>query len=565
MSKDSYNIDNILSEVKKRREENEKEIKAKIIEEQATKEVADAPKEEIAEEIINNESEKAPAEELIEQKPEAAAEIVEEIAEEKAEEAVEEAQEEVVDAVSLDEIADSKSDDVVETQKDEYTELENKPEKKKMSPKKKKALKIVIIILVVLIIGAIIFAVVFFNGLLDQLLGNKSDVYNTNNTSQSEEWPGMNGNIEVFEPIYETEATELSSLQDMIKTWYYNGKPCSSNHVLNVLLIGEDTRGSEILDDGTRADAAIIASINADTKQITLTSILRDTYSYFESTPNNEETGTFEKINGAMSIGDIGAYINCVENLYKINIDNYVIVNFDSFETIVDSLGGVTLELTRGEINEINNHPKRYGNVYIEKTFEGQSGEILLNGEQALAYCRIRKLDSDNMRADRQKNCLITLFNQMKNAPTSQILKLATNLVPYVSTGFSKDEILKIAEYALKEKWLGFSTQATSVPYNRINESGAGGTYYGAWCWKSDYPADANYLQMLIYGKSNITLAHQRVDVLKCPEKGYFSQGAGAVGEWARITNDHYGEVTTYETTIEVTTTEETESTSTSN
>lgn len=561
MSKDSYNIDNILSEVKKRREENEREIKAKAIEEQATNEVADAPKEEIAEETIEKEPEKAPAEEIIEQKPEAAAEIVEEIAEEKAEEAVEEATEEVVDAVSLDEIADSKSDEAVELQEDEYLELDDKPEKKKMSPKKKKALKIVIIILVVLIVGAAIFAVVFFNGLLDQLLGNKSDVYNTNNTSQSEEWPGMNGNIEVFDPIYETEATELSSLQDMIKTWYYNGKPCSSNHVLNVLLIGEDTRGSEILDDGTRADAAIIASINADTKQITLTSILRDTYSYFESTPNNEETGTFEKINGAMSIGDIGAYINCVESLYKINIDNYVIVNFDSFETIVNSLGGVTLELTRGEINEINNHPKRYGNVYIEKTFEGQSGEILLNGEQALAYCRIRKLDSDNMRADRQKTCLITLFNQMKNASTSQILKLATNLVPYVSTGFSKDEILKIAEYALKEKWLSFSTQATSVPYNRINESGAGGTYYGAWCWKSDYPADANYLQMLIYGKSNITLAHQRVDVLKCPEKGYFSQGAAAVGEWARITNDHYGEVTTIETTIETTT----ESTTTSN
>ena len=66
---------------------------------------------------------------------------------------------------------------------------------------------------------------------------------------------------------------------------------------------------------------------------------------------------------------------------------------------------------------------------------------------------------------------------------------------------------------------------------------------------------------MLIYGKSNITLAHSRVDILKCPEKGFYNQGADPIGSWARITNDHYGEVTT----IEVTTTEETESTSTSN
>ena len=127
---------------------------------------------------------------------------------------------------------------------------------------------------------------------------------------------------------------------------------------------------------GTRADSAIIASLNADTKQIKLTSILRDAYAYWETTPGDESTGKFDKINAAMSTGDIHTYINAVENLYKIKIDNYVIVNFTSFEKIIDTLGGVELELTSAEINEINNHQKRYGNVYIEKTFDGNKGTL---------------------------------------------------------------------------------------------------------------------------------------------------------------------------------------------
>jgi LCP family protein required for cell wall assembly len=545
LDKDSYNIDNILSEVKKRREENEREIKQsseetkventqdeeKIEEVQdEIQEVQDEVQEEVQEEteLKNEESHIEPHGQLDE--------IEKDLADENSD---------MVDMLTLTE--DHHIDEEIQQEEAELEQLEEqaKKEKKKMS-KGKKATISILIILLILIIGAGVFAYFWVNNALDTIKNNSESTVATTES----QWSGMNELVEVFDPINETEATQLSSLQDMIKTWYYNGSPVSSSHVLNVMLIGEDTRGEEILDEDTRADAAILVSVNIDTKQITLTSILRDTYTYWETTKGDESTGQFGKINGAMSTGDINAYINCVENMYKINIDNYVIVNFDSFESIIDSLGGVTLELTSAEINEINNHQKRYGNVTIEKTFDGNSGKIKLTGEQALAYCRIRKLDSDNARADRQKTCLVEIFDEAKDSSSVKLLKVINSLVPYVKTGFSTSDIVQIAKYAFSQGWLDFDVQMTTVPESRIEESGAGGIYYGAWCWKSDFPQDAYNLQMKIYGKSNITLARIRVDVLNCRETGFYSEGNSATT--ATIVNNNYGEVTTLpETTTE--------------
>ena len=365
------------------------------------------------------------------------------------------------------------------------------------------------------------------------------------NTQSTEQYKSTQDKlVESFDPIEETDASEIASLQDMIRKWYYNGTPCSSTHVYNVLLVGEDTRGKDVLDKGTRADSAIIASVNVDTKQITLTSVLRDAYTYFETKPGDESTGTFDKINAAMSKGDIDAYINCVERMYKINIDNYVIINFDAFESVIDELGGVTLELTSKEIREINNHPGTYGNVTIEKTFDGTKGKIKLNGKQALAYCRIRHIDSDNARADRQKTTLMEIFSKVKGSSKTEMIRVVKKLLPYTKMDMGMDTVLNIASDAFSQGWMNYAIKMTSVPNYRINEKGAGGKYFGAWMWKSDFPQDAYYLQYVLYGKSSITLAKTRVDVLKCKEKGFFDEGSSPVT--ATLDNTAaYGEVST--------------------
>lgn len=563
MDKDSYNIDSILSEVKKRREENEKEIKSRDNSAKSKPRIKPEPEKKIPEPKAQIKPENKLAEPKADYKDAKKPQEIKAKAKQnknipEAKKAEEEKSPGMTDEPGAKKApADEESSangmiDILKLTEEPEIPDEQPPApqiKKKKMTKGKKAAVAVIIILVILIIGAGVFAYVWAQGALDKVTDNKDNTVATT----EKQWSGMNELVENFEPIQETEATELASLQDMIKTWYYNGVPCSSSHVLNVLLIGEDTRGDEILDEDTRADAAIIASINIDTKEITLTSILRDTYTYWETTEGDESTGQFGKINGAMSTGDINAYINCVENMYKIDIDNYVIVNFDSFESIVDALGGVTLEITAAEINEINSHQSRYGNVTIEKTFEGSSGELKLTGEQALAYCRIRKLDSDNARADRQKTCLVEIFNEAKDASNVKLLKIVNSLIPYVKTGFSKSEIVQIAKYAFSQGWLNFDIKMTTVPDSRINEKGAGGTYYGAWVWKSDFPQDAYNLQTMLYGKSSITLARIRVDVLNCRETGFRSEGYAATT--ATITNYNYGEVTTLESSTKEETT----------
>lgn len=538
-----YNIDDILSEVKKRREEAEAQIKSdsdekEIVGSLANDEPTVEPTPEPIEEPVDLINDAVDEDEFVD------ASTIEEYTEEpeQADEPTPEEdnanEEELVDAQALVEQEEPAEEPFVISMDSDSERADRKEKRKEKKKKKKKNTAIrVICILLIIILSACLVVFLYVNNALNQV----TDDDNPQSTTESE--MAMDKLIENFQPIEETDAAQISSLQDMIKQWYRNGTPASSSRVLNILLVGEDTRGKDVLESGTRADSAIIASLNADTKQIKLTSILRDAYAYWETTPGDESTGKFDKINAAMSTGDIHTYINAVENLYKIKIDNYVIVNFTSFEKIIDTLGGVELELTSAEINEINNHQKRYGNVYIEKTFDGNKGTLKLTGEQALAYCRIRKIDSDNMRANRQKICLSKVFSDMKDASSVQLLKILNDMVPYIRTDMSKNNIVKTAKYALKEGWINFDIKSSNVPEYRNDESGAGGIFYGAWCWKADYPMDAYMLQMDIYGKSSITLARTRVDYINCRERGFYSELGYPTTE--TILNEHYGEVTT--------------------
>ena len=550
-----YNIDDILSEVKKRREEaeaqiksdsDEKEIVGSLANDEPTVEPTPEPVEEPVEEPVDLINDAVDEDEFVDastieeytEEPEQTDEPTPELADEPTPEEDTANEEELVDAQALVEQEEPAEEPFVISMDSDSERPARKEKRKEKKKKKKKNTAIrVICILLIIILSACLAVFLYVNNALNQV----TDDDNPQSTTESE--MAMDRLIENFQPIEETDAAQISSLQDMIKQWYRNGTPASSSRVLNILLVGEDTRGKDVLESGTRADSAIIASLNADTKQIKLTSILRDAYAYWETTPGDESTGKFDKINAAMSTGDIHTYINAVENLYKIKIDNYVIVNFTSFEKIIDTLGGVELELTRAEINEINNHPKRYGKVYIEKTFDGNKGTLKLTGKQALAYCRIRKIDSDNMRANRQKICISKVFSDMKDASSVQLLKILNDMVPYIRTDMSKNNIVKTAKYALKEGWINFDIKSSNVPEYRNDESGAGGIFYGAWCWKADYPMDAYMLQMDIYGKSSITLARTRVDYINCRERGFYSELGYPTTE--TILNEHYGEVTT--------------------
>lgn len=404
------------------------------------------------------------------------------------------------------------------------------------SNKRKKIILKFVLVAVTILLLLVIACGVYFNTMLNRI---------TSPNEKPDYQLSLQEDIQEFPSIQETDASKISSFKDMIKQWYYNGEPARSSDVLNIMLIGEDVnesnrRETEILESGVRADSVIIVSVNRKTHQISLTSVLRDTYSFFEVEPGNKETGKFKKINGAMSTGDVYTYINAVERLYKVKIDNYVIVNFESFKSIIDALGGVTVDITQREINHVNNNPQFYGDVKIEKKFKGEKGRQKLNGIEALTFCRIRHLDGDDVRANRQKACLIEIFNQLKGASKVQLVNVISKLLPYVKSGLSKNEILDLVNLALSEGWLDYEIRLNTVPSYRINEKGAGGDYYGSWCWKLDFPKDAYDLQMYLYGQTNIVLAEKRVDVINCKMEGFYDKGAPPVK--AVIKNPHYSE-----------------------
>lgn len=141
------------------------------------------------------------------------------------------------------------------------------------------------------------------------------------------------------------------------------------------------------------------------------------------------------------------------------------------------------------------------------------------------------------------------IFDGVRDGNSVTLLKVVNKLLPYVKTGFSTNEIISISKYALSQGWLSYDVGMTSVPNARINEKGAGGDYYGAWHWKADFPQDANYMQTLLYGKSSITLAEKRVDILKCELYGFYDESL--VPCYAVLYNNSYGEATTYESTTE--------------
>ena len=289
----------------------------------------------------------------------------------------------------------------------------------------------------------------------------------------------------------------------------------SDPRVKNVLLLGVDARPKDKA-SASRSDTMMLISVDSVHHTIKMTSFLRDIWVYIPCKDMSQ------RLNAACQYGGYSGVVDTIEYNFGVKIDNYVVADFEMFQVLVDAIGGVEVKVTKAEAKEVTGHPKRYGNVYIEKSYEGTEGKQKLNGKQALAYCRIRKIDTDNARADRQKTVLLQVFKKMKGSSTTELLKVVNDLVGYVYTGYSKKELLSLATYALSNGWMNYETQTFSVP---TPDHARGGNYLigptqltpcgpsrGVWLWKSDIPQDAYDLQMKIYGKSNIKLAENRCD-----------------------------------------------------
>ena len=210
----------------------------------------------------------------------------------------------------------------------------------------------------------------------------------------------------------------------------------SSPKVKNILLLGVDSRDPED-DTNSRSDSMMLISVDSEHNCIKMVSFLRDSWVYIPALDK------YQRLNAACSADGYDGVVDTIEYNFGVDIDGYVVADFEMFKVLVDSVGGVEVDVTEQEADEVTNHPVRYGNVTLE------AGKYKLTGEQALAYCRIRKIDTDFMRAYRQRTVMQSILKSVKSANPVKLLFMASKCAPYIETNLSKTDIMQTGISAL--------------------------------------------------------------------------------------------------------------------
>lgn len=226
-----------------------------------------------------------------------------------------------------------------------------------------------------------------------------------------------------YEPLSENKHISVSELK-------------KKDGVKNILFVGVDARPGEN-DENSRSDTMMLITIDENNNQIKMTSFLRDTYIEIPGFG-------MHKLNAAESKGGKQLLVDTLEYNYKINIDNYGLVNFEMFKGIIDGLGGVDVEVTEKEAKYIND--KKMMTNAEREAFPNDisSGKNHFSGAQALWFSRIRYLDDDYHRTARQRQVISQIISKAKNASPGELYKLANAVMPQVKTDFTEEEFLRL-------------------------------------------------------------------------------------------------------------------------
>ena len=225
--------------------------------------------------------------------------------------------------------------------------------------------------------------------------------------------------------------------------------PREEEHIVNILLLGEEKINSG--NARGRTDLIMIATLDTEQRTVKLTSIMRD---ILVAIPGHSD----DRINSVYGKGGIELLKEVIALNFEIVPDGYMLVDFESFEQIIDNLDGVTIELSAEEADYLNTTNYISNPIYRNVV----PGLNKMNGNQALGYCRVRHVPTiDNVHSDfgrtsRQRVVLNAIFEKMKTKNLFQLAIVANSCLPLVETDLSASQISDYMEKAVESKITNF-------------------------------------------------------------------------------------------------------------
>ena len=241
----------------------------------------------------------------------------------------------------------------------------------------------------------------------------------------------------------EGEATEAATVETTIP-------PMSADDIINILVVGQAARAGE---EANMADTTMLISLNTYTKEVTVFSILRDSFvklpDYKGHTCGRAKFTVCYNLGYQWGGGTAGAMEMtniCLRDNFGIEVDYNFEVSFDGFIRMIDFINGVELELTQAEADYLNKDT-----LYVKRHIE--PGVQVLQGMEALSYARMRKAegdsDSDIKRTERQRKLVAALLKRFQGMSLSELNEWVDILLPMVTTTMTASDVTKLAAKVL--------------------------------------------------------------------------------------------------------------------
>lgn len=373
-----------------------------------------------------------------------------------------------------DQLLDEQLDEMLKEQ--EAQPAEAPVEKKKMARWKKRLLITLLVILAFLTL-AVSAGAIYLNYLWGRV--GKYDETNDKKVSQSEADKITQDDLVQIEPD-----EELPDISDVDKPQGDAPVVNKNKDVINILVVGQD---SDNIKYRTRTDTMILISIQTKAQKVTLTSFMRDAYVVIPGYKPN-------KLNHAYQFGGLKLLNETIKVNFGVEVDGNVIINFSSFKKVIDLLDGVDIELTAKEAEYLVNGCKH----------DVKPGMNRLNGEEAFNYARLREIDNDYRRTNRQRKVILSIINRYKSLPVMDMLALLDDILPVITTNMEKSEVVELVmKYGGMANGASYKTQ--QIPANGTFKEGNVRVREGLKNWFQydiNFEKNRKILQTIMDGKN---------------------------------------------------------------